>query len=80
MVLYTLYVPSAVTPFVNRNLYQQYVMNMDVSYYVEYIKLLLAVLYQHSNDTSKPTCSNSLNLGPSAPLHPQTLGHNTNYY
>jgi len=33
----------------------------------------LVVPYQLSKNTSKPTCSNSRNLKPPAPLHPQTL-------
>ena len=38
----------------------------------------LVVPYQSSRNTSKPTCSNSLNLKPPARLYPRTLGRYTN--
>ena len=37
-----------------------------------------AVLWTPSNDTSRPICSDSLNLTPSAPLYLWTLWHYTN--
>jgi len=40
---------------------------------------VLVVPCQPSKDTSKPTCSDSLNLKPPAPLYPRTLGRYTKY-
>jgi len=43
-----------------------------------HLTLGLAVLWTISNDTSRPTCSDSLNLMPPAPLYLRTLRRYTN--
>jgi len=46
------------------------------TYYL--LTFALVVLYQHSSNISKLTCSDSRNLKPPAPLHPRTLERYTN--
>ena len=50
----------------------------DCDYFQYHLTLNPAVLWILSNDTSRPTCSDSLNLMPPAPLYLRTLRHYTN--